>query len=224
MSQQLDHESTFVFVVRWCLVEIVSLQSSHFHSPPQFNSLAHQPTARHSDCLAGKDSTMKRCLTLGISLCLLGLLSGCCCGQRCGFGRCGGGCSTGYAPSSCSPCGQSFGGFAPLGGGCSSCGPGGVGGYGGTPAYGVPGPGYGPATYLEPNGFNTTAVTNGNGLESAALPPASGMPTTAYVQPESNQTIYGQPAYGQPRTGQQATFGAAPVTTALVKPESLATY
>lgn len=170
---------------------------------------------------------MKRCLTLGISLCLLVLLSGCCCGQRCGFGRCGGGCSTGYAPSSCSPCGQPFGGLAPFGGGgCSTCAPGGVGapgGFGGAPVYGTPG-GALPSTYVEPYGFGTASANTGAPIETGALPPASGMPTTAYAQPPNGQITYSQSPYGQPVMGQNATFGGSPVTTALVKPESLATY
>lgn len=155
---------------------------------------------------------MKRCLTLGISLCLIGLLSGCCCGQRVGFFR--GGCG-----SPCgSPCGQPFGGIAPFGGGCSSCGTGG--GYvapGVAPGYGTP---YGavPSTYYSP--YGTAALTpEGIPVETTALPPADGTPVTAYGQPTFNQTTFNQPALGQP-----APFAEAPVTTALMKPESLATY
>ncbi|MES2791780.1 MAG: hypothetical protein V4719_19325, partial [Planctomycetota bacterium] len=88
-------------------------------------------------------------------------------------------------------------------------------------------PGYGggiPATYVEPYGFSSASTTNGMPVETAGLPPASGMPTTAYAQPEYNQTAYSQPAYGQPVIGQPGAFENAPVTTALMKPESLATY
>ncbi len=146
---------------------------------------------------------MKRCLTLGISLCLLGLLSGCCCGQRCGFAR-----------GACSPCGQPFGGFAPFNGGCNSC---------GTPGYGAPlGTPYGaavPSTYLQPNG--TAMAPEAVSYESVGLPPANGQPVTAYGQPVFNQTVQGQPSYGQPMPFAE---GTPPVTTALMKPESLATY
>ena len=147
---------------------------------------------------------MKRCLTLGISLCLVGLLSGCCCGQRFGANRCGSGCSTGYAPA-CSPCGQSFGGFAPMGGGgCNSCGQGGAQGYG-APGYGAPGYGGIPTGYIPSDGYSTAAVNNGV------------MPGSVYPQADAlSATAYGQPAqFGQP---------AAPITTALMKPDSLATY
>ena len=175
---------------------------------------------------------MKRCFTLGISLCLLALLSGCCCNRRCG-----GGCSTGYAPA-CSPCGQQpFGGFAPLGGGgCSSCGPGGGAfggaGYGGAPVYGQPGPAGIPATYVDPAyGYGSASATPGAPVDTVGLPPASGMPSTAYVQSSpyvqsaSVPTTYGQPTLGQPVVmGQSGSFNQSPVTTALVKPESLATY
>ena len=61
-------------------------------------------------------------------------------------------------------------------------------------------------------------------METAGLPPASGMPATAYAQPQFSQTAYGQPTYGEPVMGQPGAFGGSPVTTALVKPESLATY
>lgn len=153
---------------------------------------------------------MKRCLTLGISLCLLGLLSGCCCGQRCGFAR-----------GACSPCGQPFGGFAPFNGGCNSCG---TPGFGAPPAYGTP---YGqavPSTYLQPNGMAMSP--EGLPIETTSLPPVDGQPVTAYGQPTYNQTSFNQAIQGQPAYGQPAPFaeGTPPVTTALMKPESLATY
>jgi hypothetical protein len=57
------------------------------------------------------------------------------------------------------------------------------------------------------------------------------MPSTAYVQSSpyvqsaSAPTTYGQPTLGQPVVmGQAGSFNQSPVTTALVKPESLATY
>lgn len=159
---------------------------------------------------------MKRCLTLGISLCLLGLLSGCCCGQRCGFGRCGSPCAT-----SCSPCGQPFGAFAPIGGGCSTCSPG---GFGGAPVYGSPGFGGIPATYNDPYGFGTASTLDGSAVPTAAVPMADGMPATAIAQPSYGQPVYGTAMGAQPVYGQPAAMGQAPVTTALVKPESLATY
>lgn len=149
---------------------------------------------------------MKRCLTLGISLCLLGLLSGCCCGgPRLGRGCC-----------SPSPCGQPFGAFQPFGGGCSSC------GTGVAPGYGTP---YGavPAAYGQPYG-TTALATDGIAVETTSLPPANGMPVTAYGQPVYNQ--FNPTAINQPTMGQPAPFAesAPPVTTALMKPESLATY
>lgn len=151
---------------------------------------------------------MKRCVTLGISLCLISLLSGCCCGGgRCGFFR--GGCA-----SPCNPCGTSYygGGFAPFGGGCNSCGTGVV-----APGYGTP---YGavPSTYIQPYG-TAALTTEGVPVETTGLPPVDGMPVTSYGQP-----IYNQSAFNQPTLGQPAPFSEAPVTTALVKPESLATY
>lgn len=154
---------------------------------------------------------MKRCLNLGISLCLIGLLSGCCCGQRCGFFR-GGGC---YSP--CSPCGQPFG-FAPFNGGCNSCG---TGGYIGGPGVGAPGVPYGavPSTYLDPY-YGTAAVSaDGTAMQTTGLPPADGTPMAAYGQPVIDQTSFNQPTLGQP-----APFSQSPVTTALMKPESLSTY
>lgn len=154
---------------------------------------------------------MKRCLNLGISLCLIGLLSGCCCGGRCGFFR-GGGC---YAPSPCSPCGQPFG-LAPFGGGCSSCG---TGGYV-APGYGAPGLGapLGPAGYLG-NQYGAAMSMDGAAIETTSLPPVDGNAVTAYGQPMMDNTGFAQPSLGQP-----APFAQQPVTTALMKPESLATY
>lgn len=151
---------------------------------------------------------MKRCLTLGISLCLVGLLSGCCCGPR-GFGR---GC--------CSPCGQPFGGFQPFNGGCNSCGT----GFGATPGYGTP---YGaiPSTYLQPYGA-TALSSDGMTVETTSLPPADGAPATAYNQQMINPSPYNQTTYNQPVLGDAMPFAETnqPVTTALMKPESLPTY
>ncbi len=156
---------------------------------------------------------MKRCLTLGISLCLLGLLSGCCCGPR-GLGR--GCCSP-------SPCGQPFGLFQPFNSGCSSCGTGG--GYGGVaPGYGGTPYGAVPSTYLPQQYGAATLTPEGLPVETTGLPPADGMPMTAYGQPTYNQ--FNPTTFNQPMMGQPAPFAesAPPVTTALMKPESLPTY
>lgn len=85
------------------------------------------------------------------------------------------------------------------GGGCNSC------GQGGAPVYGAPGYGGIPTGYIQSDGYSTAAVTNG-AVQGGVYPQADAMSATAYGQPAQ---------FGQP---------GAPVTTALMKPDSLATY
>ncbi|MDB5385843.1 MAG: hypothetical protein JWM11_1489 [Planctomycetaceae bacterium] len=148
---------------------------------------------------------MKRFVTLGISLCLLGFVSGCCCGgmQGCGFRRFGG-CNP------CGGCGASYAPVAPFGGGCNTCnGGGGIlgggmigGGFNGAP------PVYGgqPGAYYQPYGmgFGSATAPDGVTTDIAAMP-------------------YGDPAMQSAMTP-IVPNGAPPVATALSKPESLATY
>jgi hypothetical protein len=132
---------------------------------------------------------MKRSITLGLTLCLLGLVSGCCCGgmQGCGFRRFGG----------CSPCGAACAPVAPLGG-CNSCGTGGFigGGFGAAP------PVYGgqPGAFVQPYQFGMATSPEGMPVETASTPYMNGIPAA------------------------MAPAGSPSMSTALAKPDSLATY
>jgi hypothetical protein len=155
---------------------------------------------------------MKRFVTLGISLCLLGFISGCCCGgmQGCGFRRfggcspCGGGCGASYAPLA-----------VPFGGGCNSCnGGGGIlggggfggggfnGGFGGgaPPVYGAQ-----PGAYYQPYGlgFGSAAVPDGMQTNTASMSYNDGAVQSAMT-----------PVVPSP----------APISTALARPDSLPTF
>jgi len=156
---------------------------------------------------------MKRYLTLGFSLCLLSFLSGCCCGgvRACGFRRARGGCN---------PCGGPA--FAPppvsFGGSCGSCNPCNTGMapdagfYGGM--NGGPAPMYGqPGAFYQPNGFGTADMSNGIPTDTAGLPIIPTATTSNMAYPDQ----FGQSQFSQSQYG-------PPVTTALSKPESLATY